>query len=90
MPNQFYIYGIVLLALSIIIGLFLTISKPIISLNSTLTEILTRMQVVESQINGFSQNNRKSHKTLHARIDHVEGDINDLRLQVHSSNKKTK
>lgn len=88
MPKDLYIYGVVLVALGVIVGLFITVSKPILKLNSTLTEILTKLQLVEKQVNGFTDSNHESHRRIHDRINNVEEDVNELKLKVHSSNKK--
>lgn len=87
MPNEAYVYGIVLIALSVIVSLFMTIGKPIIKLNSTLTEILTKMETVQNQVSTFSKDNRESHRRLHSRINTVEEDVNELKLQMCAKNK---
>lgn len=86
--NQYEVYGMVLLALGVIVSLFFTIGKPIIKLNSTLAEILTKMQLIEKQVNGFTESNHESHRRIHDRITNVEDDVNELKLRVHSCDKK--
>lgn len=80
---EYEIYGIVLVALGIILSLFFTIGKPILKLNSTLTEIITKMDIMEGQVNGFTEKNRESHKRIHERIDDVESDVGKLKETIH-------
>lgn len=80
--DEYSIFWMVVIALGTIIGLFLTVGSPIIKLNSTLTELNTRMGNMESNINSFMEKNRESHKRIHERIDVVKDDVKDLKLDV--------
>lgn len=80
--DEYSIFWMVVIALGTIIGLFLTVGNPIIKLNSTLTELNTRMGNIESNVNSFTEKNRESHKRIHERIDVVEDDVKDLKLDV--------
>lgn len=72
----------VILALGTIVGLFFTVGKPIINLNSTITELITRLKRMEHDLGEFKVHNHEAHKKLHDRIDEVEDDINDIKQDV--------
>lgn len=72
----------VILALGTIIGLFFTVGKPIINLNSTITELITRLKRMEHDLDEFKVHNHEAHKKLHDRIDEVEDDVNDIKQNV--------
>lgn len=80
--NEYSVFWMVVIALGTIVGLFLTVGRPIIKLNSTLTELNVRMGTMETNINNFTEKNRESHKRIHGRIDDVENDVKDLKFDV--------
>lgn len=80
--NEASISWIVILALGTIIGLFFTVGKPIINLNSTITELITRLKHMEHDLDEFKVHNHEAHKKLHDRIDEVEDDVNDIKQDV--------
>ena len=80
--NEANISWTVILALGTIIGLFFTVGKPIINLNSTITELITRLKRMESDLDEFKIHNHYTHKKLHDRIDEVEDDVNDIKQDV--------
>lgn len=80
--NEASISWTVILALGTIIGLFFTVGKPIINLNSTITELITRLKRMESDLDEFKVHNHEAHKKLHDRIDEVEDDVNDIKQDV--------
>lgn len=77
----------VVIALGTIVGLFFTVGKPIINLNSTITELITRLKRMERDLDEFKAHNHDAHKKLHERIDEVEDDVNDIRNDVESIKK---
>lgn len=77
----------VVIALGTIVGLFFTVGKPIINLNSTITELITRLKRMERDLDEFKVHNHDAHKKLHERIDEVEDDVNDIRNDVESIKK---
>ena len=77
----------VVIALGTIIGLFFTVGKPIINLNSTITELITRLKRMERDLDEFKTHNHEAHRKLHERIDEVEDDVNDIRNDVESIKK---
>lgn len=77
----------VVIALGTIIGLFFTVGKPIINLNSTITELITRLKRMERDLDEFKVHNHDAHRKLHERIDEVEDDVNDIRNDVESIKK---
>ena len=80
--DEYSVSWMVVLALGTLVGLFLTVGKPIIKLNSTLTELITRMDNVETNISVFTEKNHESHRRIHERIDGVEDNVKDLKLDV--------
>lgn len=54
----------VILALGTIVGLFFTVGKPIINLNSTITELITRLKRMESDLDEFKTHNHEAHKKI--------------------------
>lgn len=72
----------VILALGTIVGLFFTVGKPIINLNSTITELITRLKRMEHDLDAFKIHNHDAHKKLHDRIDEVEDNVNDIKQDV--------
>lgn len=80
--DEYSISWMVVLALGTLVGLFLTVGKPIIKLNSTLTELITRMDNVETNISVFTEKNRESHRRIHERIDHVDNRVGDVEKEV--------
>lgn len=80
--NEASISWAVILALGTIIGLFFTVGKPIINLNSTITELITRLKRMEHDLDEFKIHNHDAHKKLHDRIDEVEDDVNDIKQDV--------
>ena len=72
----------VILALGTIVGLFFTVGKPIINLNSTITELITRLKRMERDLDEFKVHNHEAHKKLHDRIDEVEDDVNCIKQDV--------
>lgn len=72
----------VILALGTIVGLFFTVGKPIINLNSTITELITRLKRMEHDLDKFKVHNHEAHKKLHDRIDEVEDDVNGIKQDV--------
>lgn len=85
--SEYESYGLVILLLSVIIGLFIGISRPVTKLNATIKEILTKIERIEKKVKILTYKNRNSHKRLHERINIIEDDINDLRLHVHLTDK---
>lgn len=77
----------VILALCTIVGLFFTVGKPIINLNSTITELITRLKRMERDLDEFKVHNHDAHKKLHERIDEVEDDVNSIKNDVESIKK---
>lgn len=72
----------VILSLATIVGLFFTVGKPIINLNSTITELITRLKCMEHDLDKFKVHNHEAHKKLHDRIDEVEDDVNSIKQDV--------
>lgn len=72
----------VILSLATIVGLFFTVGKPIINLNSTITELITRLKHMEHDLDKFKVHNHEAHKKLHDRIDEVEDDVNGIKQDV--------
>lgn len=56
----------VLIALT---GLFMTVAKPILGLNSTITRLSENVERLESRLTEFSENNTDSHRRLWAQCD---------------------
>lgn len=80
--NEASISWTVILALGTIIGLFFTVGKPIINLNSTITELITRLKRMENDLDEFKVHNHEAHKKLHDRIDEVEDDVSGIKQDV--------
>ena len=80
--SEYEIYGILLVALGVIATLFFTIGGPIIKLNSTLITLITKMDMMETQVKGFTEKNKDSHKRIHERIDDVQEDVDVLKEKV--------
>lgn len=72
----------VVISLATIVGLFFTVGKPIINLNSTITELITRLKRMEHDLDEFKAHNHEAHKKLHDRIDEVEDDVNGIKQDV--------
>lgn len=87
--NEASISWTVILALGTIIGLFFTVGKPIINLNSTITELITRLKRMEHDLDEFKVHNHEAHKKLHVRIDEVEDDVNDIKQDVENIKRDT-
>lgn len=85
--NEATVSWTVIIALGTIVGLFFTVGKPIINLNSTITELITRLKRMERDLDEFKIHNHDAHKKLHERIDEVEDDVNDIRNDVESIKK---
>lgn len=77
----------VILALGTILGLFFTVGKPIINLNSTITELITRLKRMESDLDEFKTYNHEAHKKIHERIDEVEDDVESIKRDIISISK---
>jgi predicted PurR-regulated permease PerM len=77
----------VILALGTILGLFFTVGKPIINLNSTITELITRLKRMESDLDEFKTHNHEAHKKIHERIDEVEDDVESIKRDIISISK---
>lgn len=77
----------VILALGTILGLFFTVGKPIINLNSTITELITRLKRMESDLDEFKTHNHEAHKKIHERIDKVEDDVESIERNIISISK---
>ena len=77
----------VILALGTILGLFFTVGKPIINLNSTITELITRLKRMESDLDEFKTHNHETHKKIHERIDKVEDDVESIKRDIISISK---
>lgn len=77
----------VILALGTILGLFFTVGKPIINLNSTITELITRLKRMESDLDEFKTHNHEAHKKIHERIDKVEDDVESIKRDIISISK---
>lgn len=80
--QEYNIFWMVVIALGTLVGLFLTVGKPIIKLNNTLTELNTKMNMMETTVNSFTEKNRESHKRIHERIDNVENDLEEIATDV--------
>ena len=91
--NENAIMWLVVIALGTIISLFVTVGKPIIKLNQTLTKLLSRMEFIENGFDEFKEQyhkdtekseekKRESHKRIHDRIDRVEDEVGDLHRRV--------
>ena len=70
-----------------ILGLFFTVGKPIINLNSTITELITRLKRMESDLDEFKTHNHEAHKKIHERIDKVEDDVESIKRDIISISK---
>ena len=77
----------VILALGTILGLFFTVGKPIINLNSTITELITRLKRMESDLDEFKTHNHEAHREIHERIDKVEDDVESIKRDIISISK---
>lgn len=77
----------VILALGTILGLFFTVGKPIINLNSTITELITRLKRMESDLDEFKTHNHEAHKKIHERIGKVEDDVESIKRDIISISK---
>lgn len=77
----------VILALGTILGLFFTVGKPIINLNSTITELITRLKRMESDLDEFKTHNHEAHKKIHEKIDKVEDDVESIKRDIISISK---
>lgn len=77
----------VILALGTILGLFFTVGKPIINLNSTITELITRLKRMESDLDEFKTHNHEAHKKIHERIDKVEDNVESIKRNIISISK---
>lgn len=72
----------VVLSLGTVVGLFVTVSMPIIKLTNVLTDITNRLETAEENIQDLSEKNRDSHKRIHERIDNVEKNVNEIRIAI--------
>lgn len=80
--NEYNISWTIVLALGTLVGLFLTVGRPIIKLNSILTELITRMKNAETDIKDFSLKNHESHRRIHKRIDDVDNRVDSMEKEV--------
>lgn len=80
--NEYSILWLVVTALVTLIGLFFTVGKPIIKLNSILTELNIRMETVEEDINSMISKNHDAHSHIHKRIDDVSKDVSCIEKKV--------
>lgn len=84
-------WGVVTVIIALV-GLFATVSKPIIKLNKTITELSTDLKQVMTRLDKLEHNDeitknstRESHRRLHDRIDKNDELIaeHDLKLENH-------
>lgn len=85
--NEATVSWTVIIALGAIVGLFFTVGKPIINLNSTITELITRLKRMERDLDEFKVHNHDAHRKLYERIDEVEDDVNSIKNDVESIKK---
>lgn len=81
--------GMLCISLGTLVGLFLTVGKPIIKLNTTITKALSRLDALEEHqkenrvtLKEIQDKSHESHKHIHDRIDKVEGRVDDLDNRV--------
>lgn len=68
----------VILVIGEVIALFLLIGKPLLNLNTTLTELKSLVNSLLSDFNGFKSKASETHKEFH---EHLEA--NDIKLENH-------
>lgn len=62
----------VVLALVVILGLIVTVVKPILKLNTTLTTLDLTIKSLQEQLKSFRGNNDKDHDEIFERLDEHE------------------
>lgn len=68
----------VVVALGTIIGLFMAVGKPILDLNSTITELKTTVQEMIKDLKELRDDNSESHKEINDKLANHEGRITVL------------
>lgn len=92
--GQEQIIGYVVIGLTAIIGLFFTVGRPVISLNTSIVKLnvsVDRLQKdyddlkkrAHEEINELAVKNSDSHKRIHEKIDDHEERIRDLEQSPH-------
>ena len=81
--------GMLCISLGTLVGLFFTVGKPIIKLNTTLTKALSRLDAVEERqkenrvtLKDIQEKSHDSHRRIHARIDNVENRVDEIDNRV--------
>lgn len=81
--------GMLCISLGTLVGLFFTVGKPIIKLNTTITEALSRLDAVEERqkenrvtLKDIQDKSHESHRRIHNRIDHVEKQVDEIDNRV--------
>lgn len=74
----------VVTALVVLIGLFVTVAKPIVGLNSTITRLSENVERLDAKLTDFSAHNAESHRRLWEESDRQGGRIenHETRLTV--------
>ncbi|MFI3171115.1 MAG: hypothetical protein R3Y58_01905 [Eubacteriales bacterium] len=87
--SEYEAVGSVVVALGIIIGLFFTVSKPVVNLTSQVTKLSTLLEIamkgIEENTNDqkeYEKTNLQSHQRLHNRIDSTEKDLHNFKRDV--------
>lgn len=68
----------VVVALATIIGLFMAVGKPILDLNTTITELKTTVQEMIKDLKELKEDNSASHKDMNDKIANHESRITVL------------
>ena len=75
--TQNEVIGMVMGALVVIVGLFVAVGKPVIKLNTTLTEIVTNQQHLIKNVDDHKEENKKEFEELWNCEERQDGEIRD-------------
>lgn len=72
----------VITALVTVVGLFVTVAKPIINLNATITKLNTNVEGLDRRFGKLEQENHNSHKRLWEKNTQQDGQINNHETRI--------
>lgn len=77
------IIGYVILALVTILGLYSTISKPILNNQKTMIELTCAVKELTDKLIDLEKNNTDSHRRIHHKLEDHQRELEDHELRIH-------
>lgn len=78
----------VFLVVSALASFIILVCKPLMTLNTTITKLISAVETLESSFKELNESNSKTHGRLWSELENHEGILNNHEMRLHDLEKK--